>query len=85
MIHFKTHQLNNGLRLIHHHDTTTGMVAVNILYDVGSSDESPNKTGIAHLLEHLMFSGTKHVKKYDEMLQQAGGDSNAWTNLDLLS
>ena len=83
MIHFKTHQLNNGLRLIHHHDTSTGMVAVNILYDVGSSDESPNKTGIAHLLEHLMFSGTKHVKKYDEMLQQAGGDSNAWTNLDV--
>lgn len=83
MIQFKTHQLNNGLRLIHHHDTATRMVAVNILYDVGSSDENPNKTGLAHLLEHLMFSGTKNVKKFDGMLQQAGGDSNAWTNLDV--
>jgi predicted Zn-dependent peptidase len=83
MIQFNTHRLNNGLRLIHHHDATTSMVAVNLLYDVGSSDEAPTKTGLAHLMEHLMFSGTKHVAKYDEMLQQAGGDSNAWTNIDV--
>lgn len=83
MIQFQTHRFNNGLRLIHHHDANTGMVAVNLLYDVGSSDENPNKTGLAHLLEHLMFSGTKNVNKYDEMLQRAGGDSNAWTNVDV--
>ena len=59
------------------------MVAVNLLYDVGSSDENPAKTGLAHLMEHLMFSGTKHVSKYDDMLQRAGGDSNAWTNIDV--
>ena len=83
MIQFRIHRFNNGLRLIHHHDANTGMVAVNMLYDVGSSDENPDKTGLAHLLEHLMFSGTKNVKKYDEMLERAGGDSNAWTNVDV--
>ena len=83
MIQFNTHRFENGLTLIHHHDATTGMVAVNLLYDVGSSDEDPTKTGLAHLMEHLMFSGTKHVKKFDEMLQRAGGDSNAWTSMDV--
>lgn len=83
MIQFNTHQLSNGLTLIHHHDANTSMVAVNLLYDVGSSDESPAKTGLAHLMEHLMFSGTKHVAKFDEMLQRAGGDSNAWTSIDV--
>ena len=83
MINFKTYRLSNGLRLVHHYDASTQMVAVNLLYDVGSSDENPDKTGLAHLMEHLMFSGTKHVAKYDEMLQKAGGDSNAWTSLDV--
>ncbi len=83
MIQFNSHRFSNGLRLIHHYDATTAMVAVNLLYDVGSSDENENKTGLAHLMEHLMFSGTKNVKKYDEMLQRAGGDSNAWTNIDV--
>ncbi len=82
MIDFKCHRLSNGLRLVHHYDATTRMVAVNLLYDVGSRDEHPTKTGLAHLMEHLMFSGTKHVEKYDDMLQRAGGDSNAWTNID---
>ncbi len=83
MINFRTHRLSNGLRLVHHYDATTRMVAVNLLYDVGSSDENPDKTGLAHLMEHLMFSGTKNVAKYDEKLQVAGGDSNAWTNIDI--
>lgn len=83
MISFQTHRLKNGLRLVHHHDATTQMVAVNLLYDVGSSDENPDKTGLAHLMEHLMFAGTKHVKSYDDALQEAGGDSNAWTNIDV--
>ena len=59
------------------------MVAVNLLYDVGSKDEDPACTGLAHLCEHLMFSGTESVPKYDTELQKAGGDSNAWTNADL--
>ena len=83
MIQFSTHRLKNGLTLIHHHVANTSMVAVNLLYDVGSSDENSAKTGLAHLMEHLMFSGTKHVAKFDEMLQQAGGDSNAWTSIDV--
>ena len=83
MIEFRSHRLSNGLRIIHHYDATTRMVAVNLLYDVGSSDENPAKTGLAHLMEHLMFSGTTNFAKYDEMLQRAGGDSNAWTNIDV--
>lgn len=83
MIGFKCHRLDNGLRIVHHYDAATKMVAVNLLYDVGSSDENPHKTGLAHLMEHLMFSGTKHVSNYDGMLQRAGGDSNAWTNIDV--
>ena len=83
MIDFRSHRLPNGLRIIHHFDATTRMVAVNLLYDVGSSDESPSKTGLAHLMEHLMFSGTSNVAKHDDLLQQAGGDSNAWTNIDV--
>lgn len=83
MISFQTHRFDNGLRLVHHHDATTQMVAVNLLFDVGSSDESPDKTGLAHLMEHLMFAGTKHVKSFDEALQAAGGESNAWTSIDV--
>ena len=83
MIHFNSHRLKNGLRLIHHYNATTSMVAVNLLFDVGSSDENPSKTGLAHLMEHLMFSGSKHVAKFDDMLQRAGGDSNAWTSCDV--
>lgn len=83
MIHFNSHRFKNGLRLIHHYNATTSMVAVNLMFDVGSSDEDPSKTGLAHLLEHLMFSGSKNVAKHDDMLQRAGGDSNAWTSADV--
>ena len=83
MIEFNSHRLSNGLRIIHHFDATTRMVAVNLMFDVGSSDENPDKTGLAHLIEHLMFSGAANVANYDEMLQRAGGDSNAWTNIDV--
>lgn len=58
------------------------MVAVNVLYLVGSSDEQPPLTGLAHLLEHLMFTGSEHVTSFDEALQAAGGESNAWTSVD---
>ena len=83
MIKFKKHTLDNGLRLIHHYNAMTSMVAVNLLYDVGSSDEEIDKTGLAHLMEHLMFSRTKHITKFDDVLTRVGGDSNAWTSIDV--
>ena len=75
--------LDNGLRLVHHEDTGTQMVALNIVYDVGARDEHPDHTGFAHLFEHLMFGGSKHIPDYDVPLQLAGGENNAWTNNDI--
>jgi len=75
--------LPNGLRLVHCLDDSTQMVAMDILYDVGSRDESPDHTGFAHLFEHLMFGGSLHVPDYDSPLQMAGGENNAWTNNDV--
>lgn len=75
--------LPNGLRLVHHEDTSTQMVALNIVYNVGARDEHPDHTGFAHLFEHLMFGGSAHIPDYDIPLQQAGGENNAWTNNDI--
>lgn len=75
--------LSNGLRLVHYEDTSTQMVALNVLYDVGARDEHPDHTGFAHLFEHLMFGGSVHIPDYDTPLQQAGGENNAWTNNDI--
>ncbi len=75
--------LDNGLRLVHHEDTGTQMVALNIVYDVGARDEHPSHTGFAHLFEHLMFGGSLHIPDYDAPLQSAGGENNAWTNNDI--
>ena len=83
MIKFEKFQLENGLRVIVHEDKSTPMVAVNILYNVGSKDELPTKTGFAHLFEHLMFSGSKNIPDFDSPLQWAGGESNAFTNKDI--
>lgn len=83
MITFNKVQLDNGLKLIHHYDSATKMVALNLLYNVGSKDELPTMTGLAHLMEHLMFTGSKNVISYDDELQAAGGVSNAWTNVDM--
>ena len=74
--------MDNGLTVIVHRDTNTPMVAMNIIYRVGSRDEHPDKTGFAHLFEHLMFGGSINIPKYDEPLQQAGGENNAFTNSD---
>ena len=65
-----------------HEDYSTPLAAVNVAYDVGSRDEDPEKTGFAHLFEHLMFAGSKYVKDFDEPLQNAGGDNNAYTTND---
>lgn len=83
MIEFSRFELENGLKVIVHEDDSTPMVAVNVLYNVGARDESPNKTGFAHLFEHLMFGGSANVPDFDEPIQMAGGDSNAFTNNDI--
>ena len=75
--------LDNGLRVVHHEDCSTQMVALNVVYDVGARDEHPDHTGFAHLFEHLMFGGSAHIPDYDTPLQRAGGESNAWTNNDI--
>jgi zinc protease len=82
MVNFTRHILPNGLRVLVHEDHATPLVAVNLTYDVGSRDERPDKTGFAHLFEHLMFAGSKHVKDFDEPLQNAGGENNAFTTND---
>ncbi|MDO4510402.1 MAG: pitrilysin family protein [Bacteroidales bacterium] len=83
MIAFNTYRLKNGLRLLHYFDKNTQMVALNLLYDVGARDEDPSATGLAHLFEHLMFTGSKHAPSFDAALQAAGGSSNAWTSNDM--
>lgn len=83
MIHFNKFTLSNGLRVIVHEDHTTPMAVVNVLYDVGARDENPDRTGFAHLFEHLMFGGSVNIPVYDEPLQRAGGENNAYTTNDI--
>jgi zinc protease len=83
MIAFKEFTLENGLQVIVHEDPTVQIAVMNILYDVGSRDEHPDKTGFAHLFEHLMFGGSKNIPNYDEPLQRVGGENNAFTNTDI--
>ncbi len=83
MIKFERYILSNGLRLLIHKDLATPMAVVNVLYDVGARDEEENRTGFAHLFEHLMFGGSINIPDYDEPLQLAGGENNAYTTNDL--
>jgi predicted Zn-dependent peptidase len=83
MIQFERFQLENGLRVVVHQDTSTPMAVVNVLYNVGAKDENPSKTGFAHLFEHLMFGGSVNIPVYDEPLQRAGGENNAYTTNEL--
>jgi zinc protease len=83
MIEFNRFVLDNGLRVLVHEDHSTPMAVVNIMYDVGARDENPTQTGFAHLFEHLMFGGSIHIPDYDEPLQRAGGENNAYTTNDL--
>ncbi len=82
MINFERKVLDNGLSVLIHEDTSTPLVAINILYKVGSRNERPERTGLAHLFEHLMFSGSKNVPDFDTPIQNAGGENNAFTNND---
>ncbi|MDB5211712.1 MAG: insulinase family protein [Sediminibacterium sp.] len=83
MIQYDRFVLDNGLRVLVHEDHSTPMAVVNVLYDVGARDENPEKTGFAHLFEHLMFGGSVNISDYDEPLQRAGGENNAYTTNDL--
>ncbi len=83
MIQFEKFTLANGLKVLVHEDATTPMAVVNVIYDVGARDENPDKTGFAHLFEHLMFGGSVNIPSYDEPLQLAGGENNAFTTNDL--
>ena len=82
MIKFEKFKLGNGLTVIYHEDRSTPLVALNILYKVGARNEDENKTGFAHLFEHLMFGGSVNIPDYDKPLQMAGGENNAFTNND---
>ncbi|MGK7389629.1 MAG: M16 family metallopeptidase [Candidatus Cyclobacteriaceae bacterium M2_1C_046] len=83
MIDFRSFTLENGLRVFVHEDLTVQTAVMNLLYDVGSKDEDPGKTGFAHLFEHLMFGGSMNIPNYDEPLQRVGGENNAFTSLDI--
>jgi zinc protease len=83
MVLFDRFTLDNGLKVLVHEDPTTPMAVVNILFDVGARDEDPDKTGFAHLFEHLMFGGSVNIPTYDEPLQRVGGENNAFTSNDI--
>lgn len=83
MIRYKQFALGNGLRVFVHEDFSTPMAAVNILYNVGSRDEDEERTGFAHLFEHLMFGGSKNIPSYDIPVQNVGGENNAFTSPDI--
>lgn len=83
MIDYKCFKLDNGLIVVLNHTALSSLVTINLMYDVGSKDEHPSKTGLAHLTEHLMFSGTTSVPNFDKIIQKAGGKNNAYTSTDV--
>ena len=83
MTQFEKFVLSNGLKVIVHKDDSTPMAVLNVLYDVGAKDENPQKTGFAHLFEHLMFGGSANIADFETPLQLAGGENNAFTTNDL--
>jgi zinc protease len=83
MIKFTRNTLKNGLRILINEDHSTPLVAMNIIYEVGSRNEDPDLTGMAHLFEHLMFGGSKNIPDFDTPLQLSGAENNAFTNSDI--
>lgn len=83
MIEFSRRVLANGLKVIYHPDLASPSVVLNLLYNVGSRVEDPEKTGFAHLFEHLMFGGSANIPSYDTPLQRVGGQNNAFTSQDI--
>jgi predicted Zn-dependent peptidase len=82
MIKYKEARLSNGLTILVNRDRASKLAAVNILYKVGARNEDEDKTGFAHLFEHLMFRGTHNVPDFDMPVQMACGENNAFTNND---
>lgn len=82
MVNYEKFELENGLKVILHQDSDSTLAAVNVLYQLGSKNEQEEHTGLTHLFEHMMFTGTKSVPDIDSLLQDAGGENNAFTNAD---
>jgi zinc protease len=80
----RTHVLRNGMRVVAHEDHGAPLVTVHLMFHAGSRHEVPGRTGLAHLLEHLMFEGSQHAPKghFDDVLERAGGTNNGSTWLD---
>jgi len=83
MMNYQKFELKNGLQLYVHTDKTTEMSVLNVLYRVGSRNETPGKTGLAHYFEHLMFGGSQHIPSFDTAVERVGGECNAFTNTDI--
>ncbi len=83
MVKFETLTLKNGMVIIVNEDKNTPLVQFNLVYNVGAKDENPEKTGFAHLFEHLMFEGSENIKSLDSLIEGAGGYLNAWTSQDM--
>src|SRR5690554_6221627 len=83
-IDFSEFDLDNGLHVILHQDNTTPIVTVAVMYNVGSKNEQPDRTGFAHFFEHLMFEGTENIPRseYAKFVERAGGALNANTSAD---
>lgn len=83
-VNYSEFKLDNGLHVILHRDNTTPIVTVAVMYNVGSKNEQPNRTGFAHFFEHLMFEGTKNIPRgqYPKFVERAGGTLNANTSSD---
>ncbi len=83
-IAFEEYTLPNGLHVILHQDHSTPIVAVSVLYHVGSKNEKPDRTGFAHFFEHLLFEGSANIERgeFDKYVQRAGGILNANTTYD---
>ncbi|MBN2348254.1 MAG: insulinase family protein [Bacteroidales bacterium] len=84
-INFVEFDLENGLHVILHQDNSSPVVAINIMYHVGSKNEKPDRTGFAHFFEHLMFEGSENIDRgeYFKLVQNAGGRNNAYTSFDI--
>lgn len=83
-IKFEEYQLDNGLHVILHQNNSTPIVAVTVLYHVGSKNEKPDRTGFAHFFEHLMFEGSEYIPRetYFKLVEENGGALNANTSFD---
>ena len=83
-IDFVEYDLDNGMHVILHEDNTTPIVAVSVMYHVGSKNENPDRTGFAHFFEHLLFEGSQNIERgeYDEYVERNGGTLNANTSQD---